>query len=160
MRVTPLLMVGALIGALVASLLALLFVPFLVRRMVPDTGSFEMTQLTELAMVIGAVLGFLAAAVARVAAALMRRADDPPRRRPQASIRMHGFVGLMIGLFFGIAMPRILFSFFATLDPGGRILLTPTAFFTMMAVTGAFFGIGAAGFVVGFVPRSPRLGGG
>jgi hypothetical protein len=156
-RAVPILALGGILGGLVAGLAALVAVPFLVRRVVEMTASFQLQALTVITGLTGLALGSLCGGVVKLGSLLLRRPDDPPPRRPPTKISFSILVGTLIGGFFGFALVPIFKSFLAHYD-NGQFLLSPGRFVMLSIVIGVAYGIAAAGFIVGFVPSIAPVG--
>lgn len=152
-RAAPALALGGGFGALVAGLLALASTPFLVRRMLEKTTSFEVKELTLVLGILGIALGGVAGAVAKVGAALLRQPGDPPPRRPPTRLSLGILAGAVIGGFFGLGLSPVFKALFAHYDAtSGQFLLTSGRFIMLSLVLGSAYGVAAAGFVVAFAP--------
>ena len=138
-------------GGLVAGLISLVFAPFLVRRINPGTSFFEIKRLVLVVGLTGVVLGALAGVVAKLGAALLRRPDDPPPRRPAGRISLGALYGALVGGFFGFSLEPVFMVALSRFE-NTRILLTAGKFLLLSTTVGVSFGIAAAALVVAFVP--------
>ena len=150
-RAVPALALGGLFGGLLAGVLSLAALPFLVRRVVPQTTSLEIRPLVIVVGVTGIILGASAAALAKVGGVLLRRSDDPPPRRRPMPLSAAVVSGAAFGGFFGFGLHPVFMAVLGRYDQS-RLLLTPGRFFALSAAVGIAFGIAAAALVVAYVP--------